>query len=137
MERPFERVYTIIEVHDGPRAGIAELDGRPHTYSAVFDDVADEYSDWFELRPVDDETLRMVLESWALWRRWQNAWKAGHVTLDTHPALPEDRGRQDELAPMLKERLAALPGPPVRARATFRTDPVDPERVEVRWMIEP
>jgi hypothetical protein len=118
--RPFERVHTMTDYWDGPRAGIADFDGRPHAYASRFDEARDDYEEVFELRPVDDETLALALEDWQMFQRWEEAYRAGKVTLDAHQVLLEDRARHQEIAGALRERLAALPGPVTLARAVFR-----------------
>lgn len=87
---------------------------------------------------MDDETFRLALEDWAIWRRWEEAFHAGQTTSDTHPALPADRARHDELTAVLTERLAALGGTVTRAHAEFRVEPGNHEAgrgraLEVRW----
>ena len=136
----FERVYTMTNYYDGPRGGIASLRGRPHAYTSTFDVADDGYSELFELRAVDDETLRLALEDWEIWLRWDDAFKAGGVDLKTHPALPADRARHDEIAPQLASRLAALAGPVIEASGEFRPSPGHETSgggrwLEVRWTI--
>ena len=94
----------------------------------------DEYADLYELRPVDDETLRLALEDWQIWLRWEDAYKSGLVDHDTHPALPADRARHDEIQRLLAARLAALPGPVIRARGAFRPMPGHADAGGGRWM---
>ena len=43
--RPFERVFTMTDFYDGPRCGIANFDGRPHVYDALFNDREESYAD--------------------------------------------------------------------------------------------
>lgn len=107
LNSSFERVYTMTDYYDGPRGGIASFRGRPHVYESMFADARDAYSDVFELRPVDDETFRLALEDWEMWLRWEDAFARGATSIETHPALPVDRARHDELAPLLASRLAA------------------------------
>jgi hypothetical protein len=128
------------DYYDGPRAGIADFRGTPHAYVSLFDDTNDDYTDRFELRAIDDETLALALEDWATWVRWEDAFHTGLTDLTTHPALPADRARHDELAPLLASRLAALPGPRIVARGTFRPRPgyehaVRGRSLEVEWTI--
>ncbi len=130
----FERVYTMTDYHDGPRRGIASFRGEPHEYSSPFDHWKDDYADLYELRPVDAETLRLALEDWDIWIRWEDAWKASLTDLETHPAVPADRARHDEIAPVLAARLAALPGLPVRARGIFRPTAGHDNAGRGRWM---
>src|SRR5215470_18908524 len=75
-----DRVLTINEYYDGPRLGIAELNGVPHIYEAEFDHRTEEYGDTYFLSPIDAELLALVLEDWAIWRRWNAAFKRGEVT---------------------------------------------------------
>jgi hypothetical protein len=130
----FERVYTMTDYYDGPRGGIANFCGKPHEYTCPFEHWKDEYADLYELRPIDDETFRLALEDWAIWLRWDDAYTAGTVDHDTHPALPSDRQRHDEIAPVIAARLAALPGPPIRARGDFRPTPGHDNAGRGRWM---
>lgn len=128
----YERVYTMTDYYDGPRGGIANFHGTPHAYASLFEE--DGYADVFELRPVDDETLRLALEDWEIWLRWDDAHNAGIVNLDTHPALPADRTRHDEIEPILVARLAALPGPVIRAQGVFRPTAGHETAGGGRWM---
>jgi hypothetical protein len=130
----FERVYTMTDYYDGPRGGIASFNGKPHAYASLFDTSEEDYSDTFELRPVDDETLRLALEDWEIWIRWQDAYRAGLVSIESHPALPTDRERHDEITPILVARLEALSGPVVRARAIFRPTPGHADAEGGRWL---
>lgn len=121
VRRPFERVFTMTDYYDGPRRGIANFDGRPHVYDSPFDHWKDEYADLYELRAVDEATFQLALEDWNIWLRWETAYHAGATPASTHPALGPDRVRHDEIARHLEARLAALPGPAIRARAVFRS----------------
>jgi hypothetical protein len=103
MERPFERVYTVLDFWDGPRSGFADFDGAPHAYRSIW---RDDLGDWdpgrrFELSPISAEVLALALEDWAIWRRWEEAFYAGDTTTETHPALPVDQPRHSELAPLI------------------------------------
>jgi hypothetical protein len=140
QEAQWERVLTMTDYYDGPRAGIANFRGKPHAYTSPFDFWEDEYADLYELRPIDDETLRLALEDWAIWLRWEAAYHAGAATRETHPALPDDRARHDEIAPVLASRLAALQGPAIRVRADFRPTPGHEDAgggrcMEVKWTV--
>jgi hypothetical protein len=100
-----ERVHTVTERYDGPVRGIADFRGRPHYYERQFDAEADEWSDIYWLTPIDPETFALAMEAWEIWRRWETAYHEKRTTLATHPALPEDRARSDELATILDQRL--------------------------------
>jgi len=122
MSRPFEQVYTVNDFWDMPRAGFADVDGVPHVYRSIW---SDEVDDWdpngrFELSPVPPRSLALALEDWAIWRRWEEAYYA-HQTTDTeHPALPVDRARHEELAPIVQQALEIDPSARRVATATFR-----------------
>jgi hypothetical protein len=129
----FERVYTMTDYDDGPRGGIADFRGAPHLYTSLFD-IADDGSEIFELRPVDDETLQLALEDWAIWLRWDEAFHAGRTNHSTHPALPADRTRHDALTALLTPRLEALVGPVIQATASFRPVPGHADAERGRWL---
>jgi hypothetical protein len=133
---PFETVHTVTDYYDGPRRGIADFGGQPHVFTSEWDDSEDSYAEVFQLRRVDRETFELALEDWQVWLRWQDAFHRREVTTETHPALPRDRARHDEIQAVLSERLANLPGPVIRARATFDPTP-GPSRtgeLRVHWM---
>ncbi len=136
----FERVYTMTDYYDGPRAGIASFAGTPHAYACPFEHWLPGLGDLYELRPVDPTTFRLALEDWEIWLRWEAARAAGEIPLEPHGVLPEDRARADELDGVLASRLDALP-PPFRARGVFRTrlhdDHLDRSDLEVEWTREP
>jgi hypothetical protein len=66
----YEYVFTVTEYFDGPRKGIANYQGNPHFYECIFDEVKDDYSGVFQLTPLDSETLKLAMEDWEIWRRW-------------------------------------------------------------------
>jgi len=112
----FERVHTMTDYYDAPREGIADFHGRPHHYSP-------KEPEWwndgvYELRPIDDETFELALEHWTIWRRWEIAFHEGRTDLDTHPALPGDRARLEELEALLAARLPPK-GNPIVMRGLF------------------
>lgn len=122
------------DYYDGPRGGIADFGGKPHAYTAVFD--PDEgYAETFLLMPIGEQIFRWALEDWEIWRRWETAFHDGKASQDTHPALPEDRARHEELERLLGDSLTAVPELSIEARAERRgTFPGDAHGgVEVRW----
>lgn len=115
----YEKVYTVTDYYDGERAGIADFNGQPHYYECLFDDSIG-YLSTFLLHPIDSETFRLALEDWDIWERWNAAREEGRVSLDTHPALPEDRERHNEISEVLKSRLIVDPEKDIKAEAKFR-----------------
>ncbi len=124
---------------DGPRGGIADYQGRPHLYESIFDDDAGEYSDIFRLSPIPEDLFELALEDWQIWLRWETAFHNGTTSQDTHPALPADRQRHDELDAILKDRLSIDESNCFTALGEFRVrdDPDGSGRgfrpLEVKW----
>ena len=117
--------------YDGPRGGVADFEGRPHAYASLFDESVG-YSDTFLLMPIDDELFRLALEDWAIWLRWESAFRTGETPQETHPALPSDRQRHEELERLIGGRLDPRPELSYRAHAEFR--PKSPGAgLQVRW----
>ncbi len=98
MQIDHEAVHTVTDYYDSPRRGIADFYGRPHAYQSLWDNFEDDWSDAFLLQPIHDETFRLAMEDWEIWHRWKSAFHSGRTTLETHPALPADRHRHDEVA---------------------------------------
>ena len=114
----FDRIHTVTDYYDGPRKGIADFQGKPHVYESMFQDIAGQ-PDVFLLQPIDDETFRLAMEDWAIWCRWESAYYTKKTTADTHPALPEDRARHDELLALLTPRLQMNPACAFKVRGKF------------------
>ena len=142
MDSPFERVYTVHDWYDRPRAGFADFGGVPHAYAARWRDDLDDWEEEYVLTPITPQQLELVLEDWAIWQRWETAFRSGHTTLATHPAMPEDAERHAVLAPQLAAILSSeSPGShravgEFRARGGGQIDPQAPSgqrQLEVRW----
>jgi hypothetical protein len=137
----YENVYTVTDWYDGARAGVADFNGQPHYYECLFDESSG-YTETYLLHSIDPATFRLALEDWEIWERWDAARKRGEVDLETHPALPEDRARHDEIAAVLKEQLVVNPARDVKAEADFRG--LEPENrgesnaiMQVKWSVVP
>ena len=101
LDAGFERVYTATDFYDGPRRGIADFNGKPHLFVSEFEDETQEFG-MYRVSPVTEEVLKLALEDWAIWRRWETAFHQGLTTIETHPALPENGSRHLELAQLLQ-----------------------------------
>jgi hypothetical protein len=135
----FEVVYTY-SWHSGPRKGIADFQGKPHVFKSEWAD-SEGGDDSFLLMPIEREIFSLAIENWAIWRRWETAFHEGKATKETHPALPEDRQRHEEIKRLLEGKLEIDPSQAIRARADFR-DRNDPNwsgkgwrPLEVRWEV--
>ncbi len=135
----YETVFIVTDYYDGPRKGLANYQGNPHFYECVFDEGQDEYSDQYRLTPIDDETFKLAMEDWEIWRRWKIAFHAGKADINSHPALPEDRLRHEELRRVLDPALVIDPDRAVIRIGKFDTlkPPNFPESasrlVRVKW----
>lgn len=109
-----ETVFTVNDYYDGPLKGIANFQGKPHFYERIFDSANDDYSDMYRLTPVDGQTFRLAMETWNIWRRWETAFHTGKAKMDSHPALPEDVARYEELKRALGDGLHSGPNAVVR-----------------------
>jgi hypothetical protein len=116
----YEKIYAVFDYYDGIRTGIADFKGAHHYYERPFDEARGDWADYFLLKPIDEETFRLALEDWAIWQRWYAACQARETTVDTHPALPEDRARHEEIQAILKRRLVVNPATDVKAQGDVR-----------------
>lgn len=135
----FELVYTMTDYWDGPRGGIADYQGAPHLYQSEWDDLQDEYASTFRLSPIGPDVLKAALEAWEIWRRWETAYYQGLTPHNTHPALPEDRARHEELNAFLEDHLQIDEANYIRAHGEFEAWE-DPQwsglgfaSLQVRW----
>jgi hypothetical protein len=100
----FEEVFTVTDYYDGPLTGVANFRGHPYFYERI--PTKNGYSDQYWLTPVSAETLELAQEDWEIWLRWESAFHVGETTRETHPALPEDRQRHNEIRAVLDETLS-------------------------------
>jgi hypothetical protein len=128
----WDRVYTLNDYYDGPRLGIADVYGVPHIYEAEFDYSSEEYGDTFFVSPADGDLFALVIEDWDIWLRWDAAFKRGEVSIDTHPALPNDRERHEALKIAIGGRLKADRSRAKYKRARFGVSPQTGENI-VEW----
>lgn len=128
----YERVYTVNEYYDGPRLGVADFHGIPHIYKSRYADFSGGHNT-FQLMPINQDAFRLVLENWAIWRRWQAAFNEGRTTIETHPALPEDRARNAELTVAVETALTTIDSSSVEACCHFVED--EGEEWWVHWTL--
>ena len=104
-EPGFEEVFTVTDYYDGPRQGIANYCGSAHIYDCVVSEEKQNYSSLYRLTPVTDQVFQLALEDWAIWQRWERAFKAGQTSEKTHSSLPEDAVRHTEFESLVADHL--------------------------------
>jgi hypothetical protein len=129
----FETVHTMTDFYDGPRGGVADFRCEPHVYESQFSDAINNYTDDFHLSPISDAVFQLALEDWEIWLRWHAAFERGETDQETHPVLPEDRERHDEVEKQLAQSLMIDRDNFLVAKAEFRN--VN-SNLEVRWSVE-
>jgi hypothetical protein len=99
-----------------------------------------DYTDSFELRPVDAALLAEATEQWLIYRAWERRFHSGEVPLETHPGHGGIVPRYDELERSINARLESIAAQPLVASADFRVvvdQPALPDgclrEVEVLW----
>lgn len=123
---PPEHVFVENEWYDGPRAGIANVNGQPHRFVSQWDEQGDEYLGTFLVWPVQSEELALEQEQWQIFVSWNDQYEAGAASTDTHPGNPGTNSRWDELSRQLATLRAPTPEYAQRARAEML--PMDRER---------
>lgn len=77
----FERAHVELDWYDGPRVGVADIDGQPHYfkghhYERYHED--DEYEVW----PASSEALEREREQSAIFVKWSERYRAGRQARD-------------------------------------------------------
>ena len=119
LQPGYEEVFTVTDYYDGPRKGVANFRGQPHFYDCIFDEDKDEYSDLYRLTPLSQRIFELAKEDWVIWKRWEAAFHSGKATIESHPALPEDRPRHEEIRAVLDSALTTNAAPSVTQHGSF------------------
>ena len=127
----YEIAHSILDWYDGARDGIADFNGKPHYYKNDWNESESNWTEIYYLQQIDIETFALAMEDWQIWILWEQAFKEGKTTQDTHPALPEDRQRHNELEKISTERLVISPETSIRAKAEF----IYGQPTKVKWHI--
>lgn len=100
--KQFEEVFYY-EYYDGPIYGVANWKGKPYFFQ--YQIYYESGKDLYYLSPITNETLELVVEAWKIWKRWDTAFHNGETNYETHPYLPSDRQRGEQLQNILDEYL--------------------------------
>lgn len=95
----FERVNVELEWYDGPRAGLADIDGKPHYFQNHDYDHHDE--DEYQVWPASEAAAVLERERWAIFAQWNERREAGEAGLESHPGHGGVDARHDELELLL------------------------------------
>lgn len=96
----FECVHAELEWYDGPRAGLADVDGKPHYFRSDDHDVAGE-ADEYQIWPASAAAAELEREQWAIFAKWNERFEAGEATPESHPGHGGIDARYDELGLLL------------------------------------
>jgi hypothetical protein len=136
----FEPVYMVWDFYDGVRSGLASYGGVPHYFECEFDHAHAEYSEVYQLWPIEQQLLTLATEQWQLYRAWEIRFHLGEESIKTHPGNRGQSPRYDELEDQIDRHLSSLGKPIGRAFAKFQAVSVQPERpvgclreMEVDW----
>jgi hypothetical protein len=114
-----ERVYAVWDYYDGIRSGIADYLGKPHYFEQDWDTCGwDEYPLTFLLKPITQVILADALEQWEIFCRWEEEFHRGEVSPDSHPHLPGQDARYQELEERLQAAIKEIV-PSIRAKGKF------------------
>jgi len=116
----FEKVQTVGVYWDGVRTGTANFRGAPHYFDCRFDEGADEYSDVYQLYPVDSEFMERELRLWAIFRAWEDSFHRGLLSVETHPGHGGVDQEYDDLRRWMDNSIRLLEPLPEQHTATFR-----------------
>ena len=127
----YERVYTVDAYYDGPRGGIADYRGKPHVYDCQFSQETEDYTNLFWLMEIDRELAALAEEQYAIFLRWSGEYRLGKIPAESHPALPAERARYDELTHRIGDRLKVQPERSIVRRGRFTGSIAG--GLQVRW----
>jgi hypothetical protein len=114
---PPEHVFVENEWYDGPRAGVANVNGLPHRFVSQWDGQEDDDLGTFLVWPVQAEELSLEQEQWQIFVEWNDQYEAGAASTETHPGHPGTNKRWDEIEAQLAVLRALTPENAKRARA--------------------
>jgi hypothetical protein len=112
-----DMVYVENEWYDGPRAGVADINGVPHRFKLLFDEEADQYLGTFLVWPIGQRVLDQETEQWRIFVEWNASYEAGEATTESHPAYGGLSARWDELEVLLRRSRTEVPSSAKRANA--------------------
>jgi hypothetical protein len=104
-----ERVYVENHWYDGPRSGVANINGVPHRFQSLFDEADDEYLGTFLVWPIGKTSLRLEIEQWRIFVEWYKKYESDNAGTESHPATGGIHKRWDELQTLLRGTRSNVP----------------------------
>ena len=114
---PPEHVYVENEWYDGPRAGVADVQGVPHRFRSEFDHDEDDYLGTYLVWPISPLSLQLEIEQWQIYVAWNELFEAGKVDTDSHPGHGGLNERYDEIRTALQSERDHVPPDAKKAKA--------------------
>ena len=114
-----ERVYAVWDYYDGIRSGIADYLGNPHHFEQDWS-----CSDWqedfptFQLKPITEAVFADAVEQSEIFCRWEEKFHRGEVPRDSHPRMPGQNAKYQELEERLQAAIIEIV-PSARAKGKF------------------
>ena len=98
-----EKVHIELEWYDGPREGIAEVQGKLSRFKSVFSEEMDDYISGFIVFPVSEEVYNLEKEQWLIFVRWNTEYENGQKEVSSHPGIKGNNKRWEEINALLKD----------------------------------
>jgi hypothetical protein len=117
MYGPPENVLVENEWYDGPRAGVANINGQPHRFVSQWNEQEDGCLSTFLVWPIAADEVALEQEQWRIFVDWNEQYESGRADTATHPGHPGTNERWDEIAVQLAKCRTAVPTSARRAKA--------------------
>ena len=99
-------VHFVTSYDDGPSKGLADFAGDPVHFSAIFDELQDEYTDSFVLRRLPEPLLQAYRADFARFETWESLFLQGQTTIEEHPNIKAENtelnDKIDRITPFIK-----------------------------------
>jgi hypothetical protein len=126
-------VIDIMACWDRPRRGVALKGDQLVYFECRYDEAEDDYSPEYGVKPISRDLLPPIAERRAIFNRWSDALHAANTKIETHPALPVDRARWDELGGMIDPEMKMDWSTAPLARPKFRRAEGEQDSWELDW----
>jgi len=115
----YEPVLAIVDYWDSPRTGIALFKGTKCYFDCIFDEQADEYSQFFKLTPLSPEALAVGMSQWETFVKWRALFDRGQATMEMHPKTSNTKLEYEEGQKQFQELIASTANEAFQAKGDF------------------